>query len=289
MTFVRFPLTLAKLNHYYKKASGGNSSNPYYQKSKSLSYQPYGEKVYQFLLKDYLNFYLPHGDGHGYKYIDKSEILLRYMMEYWLERHIYTTTKDAIGNFSQEGNNSLLESTSLEASYDLASLMPVFDKWIVQSTDTGVMRGGLTMAAVQNYEAPPRQVQRAIRLLVEHLVSDSNISKGCNSKQTSKSRVEEKEMRVGEWPLPTMQTICQTSIYNYIRTALRYGPVHVNNSSFYAALDLWLMWMEPWNVIHRKCFIFRLLTHIELRNKMGIHSNTCATFFAFVKKQVKRL
>jgi len=51
---------------------------------------------------------------------------------------------------------------------------------------------------------------------------------------------------------PQYHSTVQPSLYNYIRVTLRYAPVHDTNSSFYSALKLWLLWMEPWNITHRK-------------------------------------
>jgi len=56
------------------------------------------------------------------------------------------------------------------------------------------------------------------------------------------------------WPLPSPHTILQTSLYNYIRTTLRHAPMHpttTGSSAFYEVMDLWLLWMEPWNVVHK--------------------------------------
>lgn len=261
ITFVRFPMTFAKLSNFYKRQSGNNPSSASYNKSRAMN-TSYGEKVFQFLLKDAMSFYFPHkyqvakdtfGNVIPLSMSIKSEALLRFMMEFWLQRHYYASTKDAIGFLGNESSEKGIEFvSSLDASYDLAQLLFVEDKWLVQNNpvmnDNHVNR----IQQRQMYEAPPRQVQRCIRSLVEHLISDPMIMSQC--------RVSVKDSRAGstandemkQWVLPPLQTSFQTSLYNYIRTALRYGPVHVNNSSFYAAMDLWLMWLEPWNVIHRK-------------------------------------
>jgi hypothetical protein len=52
-------------------------------------------------------------------------------------------------------------------------------------------------------------------------------------------------------------------LYNYVRTGLRYGPIHVTNSSFYAALDLWLLWIEPWNTVQRKYHIHHIIMWLQ--------------------------
>mmetsp|Transcript_36577 Transcript_36577/g.55966 ORF Transcript_36577/g.55966 Transcript_36577/m.55966 type:complete len:842 (+) Transcript_36577:3-2528(+) len=54
------------------------------------------------------------------------------------------------------------------------------------------------------------------------------------------------------WCLTPSMTMAQPSFYNYVRMTFRYAPVHLSNSPFFSAFRAWLVWLEPWNVVHRK-------------------------------------
>ena len=50
------------------------------------------------------------------------------------------------------------------------------------------------------------------------------------------------------WCLSPCMTVLQQDFYKYVVASLRHAPIHVAGSPFYAALDTWLLWLEPWNV-----------------------------------------
>lgn len=247
MVFCHFPLLMGKMNQV--KKSGGSSSSSSYGTKPRISGSAYGEKVYIHLLKDYIKYFFPHEfenanssasteSGHLPVKADmngSSELIIRLMIEYWLEKHEYADTKYAMANLS-------VENVGIESSYDLAQLLPGQDVWSLSD--------GLMNRRHQRYDAPPKQAQRCIKILVDHLVCDPAIAR--QSLDYSK-REGSRNMEDTAWPIPKMHTILQPSLYNYIRTGLRYGPIHVARSSFFAAMDLWLMWLEPWNV-QRKSF-----------------------------------
>lgn len=237
IVFVRFPLLMGQMHQHRQ------TSNSY----------AYGEKVYLHLLRDYVQYYFPHNCSESEEYLyrekavgsEKDELLIRFMMEFWLERHVYTSTKDAIAVVSSQEGDSATYVAGLEWSYNLAELLMVQDKW---GSPAGITAASLSR---QRYDAPPKQAQRCIKILVEHLVADPAIARRCRGLLSGEND-RDNLGRYDAWPLPRIQTIVQPSLYNYIRTGLRYGPIHVTNSSFYAALDLWLLWIEPWNTIQRK-------------------------------------
>jgi hypothetical protein len=254
MTFVRFPMLIDKMNQVSKKAASTGGSVGFGYKPRQ-NIHPYGQKVYTHLLQDYIKYYFPHdfsvvanfgGLESEAANTKKDQALIRMMIEYWLERHVYSSTKDEMVHSSSEGRN--IDSLGLESSYDLAQLLVVANKW-------GSNPGIAASTKRQVYEAPPRQVQRCIKILVDHLVCDPAVTKQCKAVTAGGKDL----ANAGEWPLPSIQTVLQPSLFNYIRTALRYGPIHVANSSFYAAVDLWLLWLEPWNVIQRKLAFLTLI------------------------------
>lgn len=250
---IRCPFVMGEITNIGKLASSSAKST---LSAGTYGYRPnqkvvsYGEKVYMHLLKEYIQWFIPHifeksrtVDSFDRK---KSEMIFRIMIEFWFERHKYATTRDALENTSPEyskfGDQGKV---GLDDSFDLAELLPVGQHW---NMNTAILTR-------QPYVASCRQVYKSIRILVDHLVCDPEIPKNCQRKNAEKQRHQGQSLdesnEVG-WPLPLFQTIMQPSLYNYIRTGLRYGPVHVSNSSFYQALDLWLLWVEPWNVTHRK-------------------------------------
>jgi len=254
MLFCRFPLVLGKMNQVNKKSASSGSLASYGANRSRYSGLPFGEKAYFHLLRDYIKYYFPHdyegGDKvysastrtqmptpHNRKY-ETNELFVRLMIGYWLEKHVYTNAKDATANLS-------LEMAGLESSYDLAQLLPVQDMWS--------LNGGMVNQSHQSYDAPPKQAQRATKILVEHLVCDPAIARYCRDFGKWEEMKESSGADKHEWPISLPQSIIQPSLYNYIRTGMRYGPIHVSRSSFYAAMDLWLMWLEPWNV-QRKLF-----------------------------------
>lgn len=252
--FARCPFVMGEITNIGKLASSSakstTSAGAYGYRPSSHRVVSYGEKVYLHILKDYLQWFFPHNfekttvqESFDTK---KSEMFLRIMIEFWLERHKYATTKDALENTSTEDSNSVDQGKyGLEDSFDLAELLPVGQHWNMNTTT-------LTR---QPYVASCRQVYKSIRILVDHLVCDPDIRKNCQRKNSGAQSMQGQTLydsNISGWPLPPFQTIIQPSLYNYIRTGLRYGPIHVTNSSFYQAMDLWLLWIEPWNVTHRK-------------------------------------
>jgi hypothetical protein len=239
MVLCRFPLVSGKINQVNKRSSSGTSA-----RSRSVSY-PFGEKVYSHLLRDYIKYYFPHDYNRGDKAYDSlgsspggrryemKDLFLRLMIGYWFEKHVYSETSDVMSQLS-------LKKAGLESSYDLAQLLPTADVWR--------SRHELKSKQSQNYEAPPKQAQRAIKILVEHIVCDPAIIRYCRDIGKLEETKQSSSIDQVGWQTSLARYTLQPSLYNYIRTGLRYGPIHVSRSSFYATMDLWLMWLEPWNV-----------------------------------------
>jgi hypothetical protein len=225
----------------------------------------------------------------------KSELFIRLIVEYFFDfNHVYPTTKESLENnlmnmtsgVLQNNNNGAMENDGLLAySYELSTLLPIrttspsssTPSWISNAiTSQGGGNSNIIGSAIhsnvifkkqQNYNAVSKQVQKNIRTLIEHVLCDPAIKQLCYSgdykKKVSASPAAAKGTTNTDnvasvaisWPLSRSQTLLQPSFYNYLRTSLRYGAVHVRNSSFYTALDVWLTWLEPWNVVTRKYFV----------------------------------
>merc|ERR1712176_1378333 len=89
-----------------------------------------------------------------------------------------------------------------------------------------------------NYISNPPLVSRLLKTLIECLVVDL-----CFKKQKS---------------LTMSMKFIQECLYNFLRMSLRYSPMlycsYNGNSPFFDALDIWLLWLEPWNFETTKSF-----------------------------------
>ena len=154
--------------------------------------------------------------------------------------------------------------------------------------------------------------RRNLTILVEHLIMDPSIDSYQNRKVLSSSSSSSSlwnnnnnnnndnhndnnnDYNYYSWPLPPQHSSFQVHLYNYIRGALRHAPVHFsknnnsggnsgkndNGGSFFHALDLWLVWIEPWNVTgtskHR----------IGLKEKSSVTATAMVDMVTYVKDTV---
>jgi hypothetical protein len=59
-------------------------------------------------------------------------------------------------------------------------------------------------------------------------------------------------------------TMLQLPFYNFLRTTFRYASIHATTSPFHAAIEAWLVWIEPWNVEMRKLILSADTNHLGL-------------------------
>ena len=191
----------------------------------------------------------------------KSDLFIRLVIEFYFDLdHVYSTTKQALNHYSASSTSMKdeMEKNGLLAySYELATLLPIPMKWN-DPLSIG-FQGGVSSSNTfikQNYCPQSKQAQRNTRILIDQIIRDPAIRRSCyrDTRHASGNGGSSSSPTVTGWPLQNAQTLLQPSFYNYIRTALAYGPVHVKNSSFYSAMDAWLTWLEPWNVQSRKFF-----------------------------------
>jgi hypothetical protein len=93
------------------------------------------------------------------------------------------------------------------------------------------------------YDPPCNKVQKCLRTLVVRLVADPALPRSLDR----------------SWCLSPSATALQQSLYNMIRTTFRHASIHVPSSPFHSVLDLWLIWLEPWNVVDKPNGEFFLL------------------------------
>lgn len=183
---------------------------------------PYGERIYCALFSRYLRHFLPHGKltSHDVGVFPpekkESEFFLRVVVAFWLESHgsLLSTAKAAQGIVERFHRNGVSHSPSADMN----------------------MSYDLTIG---KFDPPPTIAQICLRRLVVHTISDPAIT-ACQNAQS--------------WCLSPAMTVLQQPFYNYIRSTFRHASIHSQGSTFYTALNAWLIWLEPWNVNHGESF-----------------------------------
>mmetsp|Transcript_179 Transcript_179/g.242 ORF Transcript_179/g.242 Transcript_179/m.242 type:complete len:839 (-) Transcript_179:263-2779(-) len=245
-TFLRYPLATPSLDNPTPQGRTSSSSSHH-------SGLRFGDTVYIHLFRCYLLHYLPHSTQEdqrnagtsfvGFPAIsNENELFLRIAIEFWLlgNLELMSTSKSAIlFHERRQKTKNPTESTMtlkyLSDAYDLVKL-------------------------TTKYEPPSSfvVVQKCLKYLVGHSLKDPLVPlavRDCYevSKSVNRASIDSKDsMPTLPWCISPVMTILQPSLYCHILMAFRYAPIHVSGSLFHAALDLWLLWLEPWNVEKRK-------------------------------------
>lgn len=180
--------------------------------------EPYGDSVYYQLFQEYVSYYIPvnvpQGHSNGFPSLQRpSELFLRIIISLWFEGQNRLPITSKAMKIIHERRPSV--EMDLNMSYDLAKA---------------------------GYVKPPYQITRCLHKLIIRAVSDGAILDLAQDIHGG-FRGPRPEMLCLS---PTM-TILQQPFYNYVRNAFRHGSIHARQSPFYAALNDWLMWLEPWN------------------------------------------
>jgi hypothetical protein len=181
--------------------------------------ETYGETLYFHLLRRYLQHFLPHGGG-GSQSLEEV---------------------GAQSNTASQARDSELF-LRLLISLWLESQGTVRDTAVAVQRHSGgtELNLGSSHDLVQlthKYAPPVPQVQRGLRALVTHVLLEPALDLRDHTHNQHEP-----------WTLPPTLTALQPSVYNYIRTTFGQASIHVADSPFYTALDVWLLWLEPWNV-----------------------------------------
>jgi hypothetical protein len=182
----------------------------------------YGDSVYYQLFQEYTEYYvpshIPRGHSFGFPALQRpSELFVRIIVELWLEgqNSALWPTANAVKTFQERRPQSPID---LDTSFDLVRT---------------------------SYSPPPFQIARCLHKLIARAVSDGAILDIARD-MGSGYRGTDPEITCLS---PTME-ILQLPFYNYIRSAFRHASIHTVQSPFYAALNDWLVWLEPWNIRH---------------------------------------
>jgi len=224
LLFIRFPLAspfLAGQQTTSLSQSGVNRHQVLRPRENSI---PFGEKVYAVLFERYLCHFLKHtkfptSEAEFSLAQRHSEFFLRVVISLWLESHVSLPSTDravqAIRDRLQRTGIVHFPAIDLKMSYDLA---------------------------FGTYEVMPVLARRCFRSLIVHLIADPTIAISVQEQY--------KNLGLRHWCLSPGITAMQQPFYNYIRGSFRHASIHTTRSTFYSALNAWLIWLEPWNVIH---------------------------------------
>lgn len=218
--FIRYPLASPFIPRQTSLQPGVNR---YQVVNRSRTTSPYGEIVYRNLFNRYLEYYLPHtpyptAEAEFPPSKATSEMFLRIVITFWLESQVVIpmTTK-AVHAIRERFRRTGIQhepSVDLKMSYDLA-----FGK----------------------YSPLPSLAQQCLKNLTIHLLKDPTIYHSVMDHSRN-------------WCLSQAMTALQQPFYNYVRSSFRHASIHAQGSAFYSAMNAWLIWLEPWNVNHSKCF-----------------------------------
>jgi len=228
--FLRFPLAVPDRNKTPASSIPGvNVHRIPVQRPQNTT--PYGDTLYYNLFKRCMRHFLPPepeenrsiafiGDQHY-----ESELFLRLIIAMWLEGRLSPTPKVVQTIHERRGGGSADLHLDLIASYDLTVLLQP-----------------------PTYEPPPAMVRNCVRILLVHGILDPALRR--NARTTT---------AIGPPSLTRYMTTLQPAVYNYIRTSFRYASIHASGSTFFSAMESWLLWVEPWNVGPCKYIAFLVL------------------------------
>jgi len=258
--FLRFPLAAPDRN----KAPGSNISGVHVhripQVQQRRTSEAYGDTLYFQLFQRCVRHFLPK-EAEENRYIDfsssnnnnnmnvnsyyaESELFVRLLMALWLEPlRLLPTPKIVQTIHERRGLHHATERLVLDlnASYDLVVLSPT------TTASTSTTTTPTPQVAV--YKPPPSMVHRCVRSLLIAAILDPALRQNCRTSSTTASAP----------TLTTCLTTLQPAIYNYIRTSFRFASIHSSESSFFGAMNAWLIWLEPWNLTQCKYYYYVLV------------------------------
>lgn len=176
----------------------------------------YGEKIYSYLFGRYLWHFLPYftrqtQGSFGKNVHEKdSELFLRIIVTLWFESSVPNPVPTA----------TLAQTIKSRRQNSMVSDIDDFD-----------LDSSFDLVQVK-FQPMGRNVKKLVDDLIIHVICDPHVE----------------EYALNGKGLTHFMEILQPPLYNLIRAALRYTSIHDSKSSFFHALDLWLKWIEPWNV-----------------------------------------
>ncbi|GKY96046.1 hypothetical protein MPSEU_000564900 [Mayamaea pseudoterrestris] len=204
-------------------------------------FNPHGQMVYLHLFKQYCRHFLsaswaePHDTRSSPR--KDSELFLRLVIALWIESQACLQTTESVVAAWREKHQR-----RLGIMFDVQPPNKGFD--LDASYELTVGKGGLTFFSSLVKECISELVQLVLSQPKVHFMVQSYCEPA-----TSMSQDKSIDDIGSHGCLTDAMTTLQLPIYNYVRAALRFAPIHNPNSTFFAALDVWLNWIEPWKYV----------------------------------------
>lgn len=207
-------------------AAGSRNSSS----SSNTMREAFGDRVYCHVFDRYMKYFLPHEPDEG-RYIAfatdetnrDSELFLRLLISLWIDSLApVVRTQRVLQLFLDRNRRIGMDDASLLSTLDLSASYDLTQR-------------------VEPYRATLAPIQKCLRRLIDHALLDPKISAPATTTSLS----------------PCMIALAYP-FYNYVRTSFRFASIHSLDSAFYGALDSWLVWLEPWNVVVHCKFLFTI-------------------------------
>jgi hypothetical protein len=254
LLFVRFPTAISTAANTANAARATASAT-----SVQPIYTPFGEMVYVYLFARYLGYFLPYAmeSGRcvvmgGSDYNVQSELFLRLCVSLWLEapvRPVPTTAAVALladQQHQQYLRRGAADHTRHQDGATSSDEARTFDYSLDRSFDL--------VQTHQPFSPPSSHVKACLRKLIVHALSDPSLRNGMvqhASSSSSSPAAGGSNGAAGATFVRHSIWVLQAPLYNYVRVAFRNASIHTNNSAFFSALDIWLLYLEPWNLTRR--------------------------------------
>lgn len=204
--------------------------------------ETFGETLYYHIFRRCMRHFLPHEVEDNQRTMEfyasdefrESELFLRLVIAMWLEGQPRLSPTATVLQSMMERRR---HRTGLTNTDDTATTLMLDLNSSYDLTQT-----------LGKYEPLPNQVHKCLRTLITHVIVDPALDNGSLDNSTRSSNKNQKTLC-----LSPCLTILQQPVFNYIRSTFRFAPIHSSSeSSFYGALNIWLIWLEPWNVTQCK-------------------------------------
>ena len=203
--------------------------------------ETFGESLYYHIFRRCIRHFLPFEAEDNHRSIaiyhndefHESELFIRLVIAMWLEGQPRLSPNASIlqsmmerrrhrSGFTNNDGATTMLLLDLSSSYDLTQ-------------------------SLGKYEPLPNQVHKCLRTLIIHIILDPAVHRDSLDSSTRFTYNKNNKLSLS----PSI-AILQQPVYNFVRSTFRYAPIHSSSeSSFYGALNIWLIWLEPWNVTQR--------------------------------------
>ena len=252
--FLRFPLMERRQHQPPPTTTTGNVN---YGRSTVTIAPPNRGSLYGHLFHGYLRYYLPvplspnddininvniHSKDDTTMHHPNSRLFLHLLIHFWLLHNSIPTTSTSLKYIRDSTLRDCLELSRLEGGRQFQTLPSKIQNGIM-ATVRHLMGDGNLKERVQRVSGMIQACQREER---------AGSAAAATTTTTSPSSPTQEKSNHVVWCLSPAMSTLQQSLLNYIRVGLACGSIHNKDSSFHRSLEIWLMWIEPWNFTIRK-------------------------------------